>query len=97
MLTIGKDFLKLLETLVNDINTHDHLHDLTADDAKWLITLALKKGESDVSEDIAKILGNLTLGNEGSEDVLVGCCKQSLQWCVIDTTTYVSPSKSNKR
>lgn len=89
MLVIGKDFLKLLDCLVKDMSTHEHLHDLTADDARWLVQLALKKTnkEKELTEDVAKLLGNLVLGNEKSEEVLVNYCKETLRWCVVDTTT----------
>lgn len=107
--SIGLELYKVAEFVVSDKQVQDILSGIKEEDATWWFDMFEKRGNEEgtvtelhrkTAEIIDKMtanIGNIVLGSDASEDVLVGMYTRILKWNVLDAGVPASDIQARAR
>ncbi|EFO84937.1 hypothetical protein CRE_03884 [Caenorhabditis remanei] len=106
---IGMELYKVVEFVVSDKHVQDILCGIKEEDANWWFDLFEKRGNEEGSvtelhrktaqilDQMTSSIGNIVIGSDASENVLVGMYSRILKWDVIDAGVPPSDIQARQR
>ncbi|KAK6730108.1 hypothetical protein RB195_006895 [Necator americanus] len=96
VLQLGLEYLEMISAIVSDPAVHSILTGISKEDAEWLLSFVMARPDSGTDSvnkfcnQVARVIGNLVLGNEEAEKALISVYTKTCLWKEIDETNDVS-------
>ncbi|RCN28555.1 hypothetical protein ANCCAN_25698 [Ancylostoma caninum] len=96
VLQLGLEYLEMISAIVSDPAVHPILTGISKEDTEWLLSFVMARPDSGTENvnkfcnQVARVIGNLVLGNEEAEKALISMYTKTCQWREIDETNDVS-------
>ncbi|EYC04737.1 hypothetical protein Y032_0086g1963 [Ancylostoma ceylanicum] len=96
VLQLGLEYLEMISAIVSDPAVYPILTGISKEDTEWLLSFVMARPDSGTENvnkfcnQVARVIGNLVLGNEEAEKALISMYTKTCQWKEIDETNDVS-------